>query len=349
MSNFNNLETQPSDDSHRTKGTGMPKRLVALLAGLLVLAPAWGTAHAQMDFSLDETEGAEGEGGDGTEGTEGAEGAEGTGDEGGGDILGDDSSSEGSGGSLADWGAPEESESSEADADTEERPTEIAEEIYAVQQIYALRLNRFEIAPSAAFVVNDPYVSHPAIGVAMNYWFSNVLAVGFNFLWYQFLDAQESDLNFFLRRSTRLAVPITEWQMGLHLNFTYVPFYGKFTMFRKFIFQYDAYVLGGVGLMRTRPVPVIDQAVRDFGYDWRVAFNVGLGIRVFLTRYLAIFTEFRNYMYLERLENLDVSIGEARNDPNTWLADSNTFTSAATVQVGFTIFLPLSFEYRLPK
>ena len=235
------------------------------------------------------------------------------------------------------------------DRDTEERPTEAVEEIYAVQQIYALRLNRFELAPSAAFVVNDPYVSHPAVGVAMNYWFSNVLAAGVNFLWYQFIDSQESDLNFFLRRSTRLAVPITEWQMGLHLNFTYVPFYGKFNMFREFIFQYDAYIVGGVGLMRTRPVPVIDQAVREFDYDWRVAFNIGLGIRIFLSRYLAIFTEFRNYMYLERYENLDVALGEARNDPDTWLADSNTFTSAATVQVGLTVFFPFTVEYRLPK
>ncbi|MCA9574765.1 MAG: outer membrane beta-barrel domain-containing protein [Polyangiales bacterium] len=311
----------------------MPKRYLALLVGAFVLVPQWDSAHAQMDFSLDETEGAEGD----------EPIPEDIPEE-------DDEGSSGSGGSLSDWGEPEASTSSETAAeDTEERPAEAVEEIYAVQQIYALRLNRFELAPSAAFVVNDPYVSHPAVGVAMNYWISNVLAVGANFLWYQFIDSNESDLNFFLRRSTRLAVPITEWQMGMHLNFTYVPFYGKFNMFREFIFQYDAYIVGGVGLMRTRPVPVIDQAVREFDYDWRVAFNIGLGIRIFLTRYLAVFTEFRNYMYLERYENLDVALGEARNDRSTWLADGNTFTNATTVQVGLTVFFPFSVEYRLPK
>ena len=348
MSNFNDLQTHPPELSPRMKGIGMPKRYVALLVGafVLALAPMGGTARAQMDFDLDDTgsgDTADGDaGGDGTEG--GGDGADMSFDA---DGEGEEDSG-GGGGSLSDWGEPD-PDVQEVEEDTEDRPDEVVEEIYAVQQIYALRLNRVEVAPSAAFVMNDPYVSHPAIGIAANYWFSNVLAVGVNFLWYQFLDAQESDLNFFLRRSTRLAVPITEWQMGLHLNFTYVPFYGKFTMFRKFIFQYDAYILGGVGLMRTRPVPVIDQAVRDFDYDWRVAFNVGLGIRIFLTRYLAIFTEFRNYMYLERLENLDVSIGDERDNPDTWLADGNTFTSAATVQVGFTVFFPFSFEYRLPK
>jgi outer membrane beta-barrel protein len=338
MSNFRRLASASPGSMLGAKGISMPKRYLALLVGAFVLVPQWEPARAQMDFSLDETGEAEGEGE-----------AEPIPDE----TPIEDEETQGSGGALSDWGAtppPDATPTTPAAAeDTEERPTEAVEEIYAVQQIYALRLNRFELAPSAAFVVNDPYVSHPAVGVAMNYWFSNVLAAGVNFLWYQFIDSQESDLNFFLRRSTRLAVPITEWQMGLHLNFTYVPFYGKFNMFREFIFQYDAYIVGGVGLMRTRPVPVIDQAVREFDYDWRVAFNIGLGIRIFLSRYLAIFTEFRNYMYLERYENLDVALGEARNDPDTWLADSNTFTSAATVQVGLTVFFPFTVEYRLPK
>ncbi|MGB9340880.1 MAG: hypothetical protein WCB63_16665, partial [Polyangiales bacterium] len=41
---------------------------------------------------------------------------------------------------------------------------EIAEEIYAVQQIYALRLKRLELAPSAAFTLNDPYLKHYGLG-----------------------------------------------------------------------------------------------------------------------------------------------------------------------------------------
>ncbi len=61
---------------------------------------------------------------------------------------------------------------------------EIAEEIYAVQQIYALRLKRLELAPSVAFTLNDPYIKRYGLGFAMNYWFTNVLALGINFNWY---------------------------------------------------------------------------------------------------------------------------------------------------------------------
>lgn len=306
----------------------------AVLAALAVWgASLGGRVHAQ-DMTFDEEEAtaetpAEGEAG--AEGT--AEGEVGV--DLGGDVIGD----------LA--GGGEEQQAAQP-RDMAGRSTETSEEIYAVQQVYALRINRVELAPSATFTLNDPYVSHPGVGIALNYWWTNVLAIGLNFNWYQGLE-NESDLNFFVRRSTRLAVPITEYQLGANLNFTYVPLYGKFMMFNEYIFQWDAYIVGGVGLMRTRPVPVVDPEIRQFDFDWRVAFNVGIGIRVFVTRFFAIFGELRDYAYLERLENLDVALGDARSDPGTWLADSPSLTNNVTAQVGFTLFFPFSFEYRLPK
>ena len=230
-------------------------------------------------------------------------------------------------------------------------PTEeTAEEIYAVQQIYALRLKRFELAPSAAFTLNDPFLSHPAVGLAANYWFTNVLAVGINAIWYDFGNPLErqATLTERVRRSFRLGVPITEWQVGAWANFTYVPFYGKFSAFRKFIFQWDSYILGGVGFMRTRPIPVFDVQNRTFDYEFRVSFNVGIGLRVFVTRYLAIFTEFRNYMWLEQYEARTVDPVNPL-DPSTWEESDTDFFNNASVQVGVTIFFPFKFEYRLPK
>ncbi len=232
--------------------------------------------------------------------------------------------------------------------DVAPRRTEASEEIFAIQQIYALRNSRVEVSPSWSFTINDQYVSHQAPGIALNYWFTNVLAVGLNFLWYGGLE-NESDLNFNVRRSTRLAVPITEYQLGAHLNFTYVPLYGKFAMFNEYIFQWDAYLVGGVGMLRTRPVPVIDPEIRQFDFGMRVAFNAGIGIRVFLSRWLAVFAELRDYMYLEKLESLNVSLGSGRQDPATWIADSPSFTNNVTAHLGFTLFFPPSFEYKLPR
>ena len=188
---------------------------------------------------------------------------------------------------------------------------EIAEEIYAVQQIYALRLKRVELAPSVAFALNDPYLKHYGLGLAVNYWFTNVLAVGANFIWYDWGTnplERGTDLVGRIQNQFRLGVPINDWQTGAWVNFTYVPFYGKFKV-RKKIFQWDSYLIGGVGFMRTKPITVFGVATeppRTFDWQTNVAFNVGAGLRIFLTRYLTFFTEFRAYMWPDQFENIAI-------------------------------------------
>lgn len=294
--------------------------IALVMAALCWVFPA--AVQAQMEFSLDEAEEAES--------AEAAPKSEG-------DLIeqlaaGDDAA--------------------EGPTEPEPQREEMAEEIYAVQQIYALRLKRFELAPSAAFTLNDPYLRRIGLGFAGNYWFTNVLAVGVSFLWYDWGgDPLESGTSFppRIQDQFRLGVPINQWQFGLWANFTYVPFYGKFKV-RKKIFQWDSYLIGGVGLMRTKPIPVFDPEIRNF--DWRsyVAFNVGLGLRIFLTRYLTFFTEFRAYMWPDRFENVNVAPAAAdRRDSATWLQSGSSFVANTAIQVGFTLFLPIKFEYRLPK
>jgi outer membrane beta-barrel protein len=227
------------------------------------------------------------------------------------------------------------------------REKEVIEKIYAVQRMYVLRNGRFELAPSLAQTFNDQYVSHPSVGAGLNYWITNVLAVGVNLLWYQGIESEQK-LNFSIRRSTRLAVPITEYQLGAHLNFTYVPIYGKFEMFNDAIFQWDAYLIGGVGMLRTRPVAVIDPAVRTFDFQWRVSFNAGIGLRVFVTKWLSIFGELRDYLYMEKLENLEVSLS-ARGQSATWTDPNSKLTNNVTVSLGFSMFFPFTFDYSYPK
>jgi outer membrane beta-barrel protein len=328
-------------------------RAGAWLAALLVAGLPAMAAAQDMSFDLQEAESAGGEAGGeaapadkdkGKKPAEAAPAAEGAAEAGaegeaGGEAAGGDVLAE-----LTAEGGPKE-EKVEGGIEKEK---EIAEEIYAVQRMYVLRNGRFELAPSLASTFNDQYVSHPALAVGLNYWVTNVLAVGASFLWYQGIES-ESDLNFSVRRSTRLAVPITEYQLGAHLNFTYVPIYGKFEMFNEAIFQWDSYLVGGVGMMRTRPVAVIDPAVREFNFDWRVAFNAGIGLRVFVTKFFTVFGELRDYMYLEKLESLDVQLGDARADRTTWIDQEATLTNNVMVHVGVTLFFPFTFEYRYPK
>jgi len=148
------------------KEVTMKKARIALLAAH-VAAASWlvaGPGAAQdMSFSLDETDGATATDSGDTPDSVASDS---------GDVIGD----------LAGGGAATDTTTAR---DTPEHVDEAREEIYAVQQIYALRLNRVEISPSYSATLNDPFISHNGIGLGLNYWFTNVLAVGANFIWYQ--------------------------------------------------------------------------------------------------------------------------------------------------------------------
>jgi outer membrane beta-barrel protein len=232
-------------------------------------------------------------------------------------------------------------------------------EIYAVEQIYALRYHRVELNPYWGLSLNDQFVSHDGPGLAANFYITNVLAIGVNGIWYGGLNS-EADFNFQNRRAARVAVPLNEYQWGGNLNFTYVPVYGKFAGFNQFIFSYDAYLLGGLGAISTRPIPVIDPDNRNFQFKPKLDFDLGLGLRIFFSRWFAVTMEVRDYIYSEQLEALTIGTapsnttsGGAPNpgspqDPGTWFGQ-NRLTNNVMAQVGVSIFLPFGWEYRLPK
>jgi len=234
-----------------------------------------------------------------------------------------------------------------------EAARQLDEQIYAVQQLFALRVRRFELQPYWSLTLNDQFVSHPAPGAALNYYITNVLAIGANFNFYRPFNV-DSKFNAQVRRAARVSVPLTEYDWGAGLNFTYVPAYGKFAGFQDFIFHYDAYVVGGVGALSTRPIAVIDPDNRNFDYKPKIDFNVGLGVRIFLNRWFGVTLEVRDYIYNEQLEALTVAPSGANGctkcaqDADTWFGE-NRLTNNVQMQLGVSIFLPFSWEYRLPK
>jgi outer membrane beta-barrel protein len=223
----------------------------------------------------------------------------------------------------------------------------IKESIYAVQQLYVMRARRVEFNPWWNVTsLNDQFVQHTGPGIGINYYITNVLAIGANFRYYAPFN-EDSKFNGQVRRAARVAVPLNEYQWGANLDFSYVFAYGKFAGFGDFIFEYDAYVLGGVGALSTRPIAVIDPDNRNFEYKPKLAFDVGLGLRVFFSRWFAANFALKDFGYNEQLENL----GTNEVDPSKksdWLG-KNSFTQNVELQAGFSIFVPFSFDYRLPK
>jgi outer membrane beta-barrel protein len=227
-----------------------------------------------------------------------------------------------------------------------EAARDIREQVFAVQQLFVLRRHRLEVSPFWQVPLNDQFVSHSGPGLGINFWITNVLAAGINGNYYEPFNS-DSEFNFQTRRAARVSVPLTEYQWNANVNFTYTPMIGKFAGFGDFIFQYDAYVVGGVGLISTRPIPVIDPDNRGFDWETKVAFNAGIGLHIFFNRWLAATLEVRDYVFNDKLENTEISESNPQ-DPSTWYGETQ-LTNNVQAQVGVSIFFPLSFEYRLPK
>lgn len=324
-------------------------RIGLFAAALLCVAPGLTWAQ-QKKPAAEEKAPAEGAAGEGAAG----EGAEGEGGEG---IPGDELPEGLPGGEgLGDICQIDPAACPKLDMD-KEAEKDLKEQIYAVQQIFALRVRRFEVNPYWGVTLNDQFVSHPGPGIALNYYITNVLAVGLNGQYYRPFNV-DSEFNAQVRRSARVGVPLTEYDWAAALNFTYVPAYGKFAGFQDFIFHYDAYVVGGVGAISTRPIPVIDPDNRNFEFEPKLAFNAGIGLRIFFNRWFAAVLEVRDYVFNDKLENTacgrnSVDCGSQLpaselQDKDTWFGESR-LTNNVQAQIGFSIFLPFSFEYRLPK
>jgi outer membrane beta-barrel protein len=228
------------------------------------------------------------------------------------------------------------------------------EQMYAVQQIYALRYHRFEVNPYFGLTFNDQFVSHNGPGLALNFYITNVLAVGVNGNFYQGLNSP-SAFNLQTSRAARIGEPINEYQWNANANVTYVPAYGKFAGFGDFIFHYDVFLLAGAGAISTRPLAVIDPDNRTFTFKPKPDIHVGGGLRIFFNRWLAAILELSDYVYPEQLENPLIAPGtDAAGKPNaqnssTWLASGSYWTNNVQAQIGLSIFLPFTWEYRWPK
>jgi len=227
-----------------------------------------------------------------------------------------------------------------------EAARDIREQVFAVQQLFVLRRWRFEVAPFWQVPLNDQFVGHSGPGLALNFWITNVLAAGLSGNYYEPFNS-DSQFNFQTRRAARISVPLTEYRWNANLNFTYTPIIGKFSGFGDFIFQYDAYVVGGVGVISTRPIPVIDPDNRAFNWTTNIAFNAGLGLHIFFNRWLAATLEVRDYVFNDKLENTNIVVGSEQN-PSTWYGETQ-LTNNVQAQLGIALFFPFSFEYRLPK
>ena len=108
----------------------------------------------------------------------------------------------------------------------------------------------------------------------------------------------------------------------------------------------------------TRPIAVVDPDNRTFSFRPKLSFQLGAGLRIFFNRWFAATLQISDYIFIDELESRTIALGVTNGkpnaqDPKTWYDANATLgdklTNNVQAQLGLSIFLPFSWEYRLPK
>lgn len=183
-----------------------------------------------------------------------------------------------------------EAEEAQSEADRA-RTRKLSDRIKSVQRKAFLKRKRIELYPTFSVDLNDPFYTHLIVGAGLAYHLADSLALeirgGF------VIDSIEQSAIRFTRQSTDALVDdVPEFKWHADANFLWSPFYGKVSMFGDGILHFDAYVSAGGGVFTT------DAATNP-------AANFGIGQRYFLTDWLTVRAELRDYIFMDSRDNQD--------------------------------------------
>lgn len=190
------------------------------------------------------------------------------------------------------------------------------ENIRIIQQRPFLRRNRVEVAPYFGLSLNDTLFLHLGAGVVANYHILENLFIGGSYVKYFSMER-----SLFETVEEDFRVYPEKWELDFYAggHIAYVPIYGKFIFAGSAIAHYDVYVIAGAGVTRTS---LSDTAVTG---------NVGVGTRFFLTRWLTLNFEVRDYIYQEEFKA------------------GSQIVNNVVLQTGLSFFIPFGFDYRYPR
>ncbi|HET6610858.1 MAG TPA: outer membrane beta-barrel domain-containing protein [Kofleriaceae bacterium] len=215
------------------------------------------------------------------------------------------------------------------------------EDILVVVRKPFLKVRRIELLPQVGITMNDAIIRHFQLGGQINYYMTDVLAVGVEGSLFQKDLREPFDV---VARQDRRLPTVNKYNWEAALNFHYVPIYGKFAVLDNHILHWETFFTAGVGMTETEVVPR-DPAYEPFK-NHLITPNVGASMRFFLNKWLTVSVGIRDYIFIDKFEsqkrgikNMEVTAEEAKEGADSSLINNVMF------QAGLSIWLPMSFEY----
>lgn len=203
-----------------------------------------------------------------------------------------------------------------------------------------LKSRRTELYPMVGTTMNDNMVRHYTIGGELNYYLTDVLAIGVEGHYYTESFSEPFDL---VARQARRLPTVNKYNWSAALDFHYVPVYGKFAVLDKKLITWEVFFTAGIGAGQSEVVP------RDTKFpgftNLLIMPNVGASMRFFLAKWLTVNLGIRDYIFYDKFEPTDRSptmnatADQAKDNADGALINNVMF------QVGISFWLPTSFEY----
>jgi outer membrane beta-barrel protein len=196
------------------------------------------------------------------------------------------------------------------------------------------RSTRLEVAPFFGMTLADPYTRNGIVGASVNFHLTNEFGIGLTagFGALQLATDLRTNMDAELNKSAnrgadQLAYSHIGWMAALEGS--YVPIFGKFSILDGVILNYDLHLIFGAAFIGQKAESVVPNGtVTDTSLVGnRVAPNVGIGFRFFVSDFVSINLDLRDLIY-SRAELGDGSTG------------ADQLTNNFLMSLGVSFFLP---------
>lgn len=188
--------------------------------------------------------------------------------------------------------------------------------VHVLEQRPVIQALRVELTPMFGYTLNEVMYNYLQVSGTLRFHITDEIAVGGSYGRYfadtsSTFDLVQEEFQLFPEKS------LIEWYAGGEVSYT--PLYGKFILFGSWIVHWNAFLTAGAGVTKT-------------GQD-KLHFTgmVGVGSRIFLTRWLTLHMELRDHIYSEQFKGGDEIINNL------------------VLHAGFGVFIPFGFDYKYPK
>ena len=203
-----------------------------------------------------------------------------------------------------------------------------------------LKQHRVELLPTWGVTMNDNIIRHFQFAGAINYFLTDVLAVGVEGQYY-IKDLREPyDL---VARQARRLPTVNKYNWGAALNFHYVPIYGKFAILDDHIIHWETFFTAGVGVTQSEVIPR-DPAFAAFT-NYLITPNVGASMRFFVTKFLTVNLGIRDYVFVDKFEPVGRAVGMNQSAEQAKDNADSSLINNVVFQAGLAFWFPTGFEY----